>query len=451
MDEKKETKITDLNTSCLIEIFKKLNNEDLQSLKKARNSFGAAVDFVVRTSNIRFKIEAIGINQEQDSQYVKQIRKIKKFLQEFGGTLKRLDIEIDGALMYHVSSISYHFQTIIENYCSNGNIKHCSLRNFELSTEYVEENLLFLRSLRSLEINYQFSNAELLCLMDFIIGSRIEIIKIHSLSFPIQFNILKKIALSRLKAVSIFGSFEGENFDDYGDLDIPVNTALKTLILPWFSFDSAYLPHFPNIKVLEYVLYSYPSNHVNDLVKLKKLGLTYNSEEFGEISSVFERLTERNSLKYLALDDSYCTEYAEVYGTFHHSGEEDLLSRILCKMTNLEELHLETIFWFKNDLPQIARSLRNLKTFCYDPATRFYEIEVHQILPQLLEFVKLAKNLVELTVGIPLKEFSQHFYEELVKIRRLQEANNVLYVYITDSQQVATSAEQRKFVKILID
>lgn len=444
MDENKEIKIIDLNNSCLIEIFKNLNYEDLLSLKKARNSFGAAVDFVVRTSDIQFTIKRSEINQ--DDQYVVQFRKIKRFLQEFGNKLKSLRIMIDYAVENRRSLISYIFQTLIENYCSNGNIEHCTLSNFDFSKEFLDENQIFLRSLVSLKLMHvDFNNDEMLCLMDFIIGSRIKELVIYSWIYPIEFNILKKIASSRLESVYICvdDGFKGENREDYENFDIPVNTALKSLKLPLFAFDSAYLKHFPNIEALKYDYHPRPLNHICDLVKLRELTLNYEYEDFGEISSILERLAERNSLKQLTLYDSSTGAHK------FDRADETLLARILCKMTNLEDLKLETSFSFVHHLPQIAQKLRNLKRFCYEP-TDMLEIgpEVNHMLATLLEFVRKAKNLVYLNINCCLKHNFQQFYEDLVTIRRLQEANYVLYVQTYNYQKIVQSAEQRKFVKI---
>lgn len=456
-----KTNIFDLNTDCLIEICKILDNENLLNLKIAHKAFGDAIDTVVSTRDIQF-IECW--NEENIESAVKEMKKSAKFLTQFGHKLKRLSIDVrdvtaafDSSRRSIESLISCHYQTLIESFCSNGNVKYCSFSNFDMPAEFLKDNFAFFDSLDYLEIEFNYGYKtkipDFMLLLHFIATTKIKNLRI-SIEFDytdIKDNILPIIATSQLESLEIRTLIVQDL--DYVDDNIPINTTLKILHCSCclYSFDLRYLSHFPNIESL--VLNPSSSScdqpdFIANLNKLQKLTLVSYFGYAEEYLPVVPNLAIKNSLKFLQL--SCLIYYPDCLSDMKMEKEEvkqheDKLASALSKMTNLEELILQMSYSFERYLPQIGRNLYNLKKITYSKNND----KLNYVLSKLLQFVHEARNLTELTLYLDLKEQSQYFYDNLVRIRRSQAANAVLCVTFKGSSNVLKSVDHEKYVKIL--
>lgn len=384
MDVVEETKITDLNTDCLIGIFKNLSShEDLLSVKQANRFFSDAIDFVVRATKIKILIgaeeaeyedEQIGW-YERDFLYTKQLRTIQDFLREFGKKIESLAIIIKSR--FCVFSINLFFQALIEHYCNGGNIKHCVIEELQWSPEFLENNLVFFRSLESLEVTFKDSEEKVSFYLDFIFKLNVKQLKIYA--DVIGMNPFKQIAQSRLQTVFIEARSGKIDYDENNE--IPINTTLKDMDLS-FRFDSVYLRHFPNIENLCYAISDDSSHNILSLVKLKQLNIFIDGSKFDETSLMLECLANRDSLESLLL---WMRTQRKSYSEETY---ENKLTSILCKMANLKNLELGTEYEFVHDLPRIGEALKKLETFSYYGLSSLFMPEANLINSKSLEFVK---------------------------------------------------------------
>lgn len=151
--ENKGLKIIDMHFYCLIETFKYLDYKDLLNLKAAHNGFGEAIEYAVSKGNFCLRIDWYDDDEENSE---KEMMKIDRFLMQFGHKLKRLHIALDEQSIDRCKSMSRHYQRLINSFCSNGNVKHCSFLNIDMSEKFLCHNWPFFNSLDGLTIKFSF-------------------------------------------------------------------------------------------------------------------------------------------------------------------------------------------------------------------------------------------------------------------------------------------------------
>lgn len=227
MDKHKEIKIIGLNTYCLIEIVKYLDYEDLLNLKVVHIAFNEAIDFIISKSDFKFFTYW---NPDDTENFDKKMRKVARFLAQFGHKLKRLNIAVDGKTTEHHKSICGHYQTLIENFCSDGNVKYFSFQNFDMSEEFLKDNLTFFNSLEHLKVEfnicreYEIKTTDFMILLNFIATTKIKNLEIEIDDVPINTNLFPSIAASQLESLALNFCYSVDL--DYVNDNISINTTL---------------------------------------------------------------------------------------------------------------------------------------------------------------------------------------------------------------------------------
>lgn len=484
MSHMKPDKITDLQTKCLIEIFKYLDYEDLYNLKQSHVAFDDAIEYTVRNGKFKFTIPSF----DKDEDYLEKFVKIKNFIQLFGTQIKYLNvISADGWVDVPRIIIKFRKQltTLIKNYCSGGNVKHCSFEELPVSMRFVNQNLPLFKSLESLRFKFAIEHSDFEEFIKFATQLELNRFEMTLMRCDMRFNFFETIAASKFETCIVrilnnddmddndmdddddFSDEDDDEEDDDGDhsrrmrkpkvtnAPISTNLTIKYLDLGYFIYDPAVLVHFPNIEVLKYLEFSCKSlQPILLLTKLKNLELRYSIECFDRMTSFLKKLSKENRLESLTLDDSY-VHYRrgdEEYEDYTHVAKKFVV--ILSKMTNLRELNVETIFKLTSQfLPQIAKNLKNLQRFRLEPSRDddddIYDYDIVAIKSKVLEFVAEARNLIQFEFGFDLKTNIQRFYNDLVDIRRTQQSDKLLYIKIKHGERISSSDEQSKYAKIL--
>lgn len=420
MNPAKEFKLTDLNKWCLSKIFKHLDYEDLLSVKKASSAFDDALDSVISMACFELKTQST----------------TDELLKHFGHKLHYLNIEIENETAEQKKTISRHYKTLIERYCSNGNIKNAVFRNLDLSKEFLKDNAKFFSSLEILIVGFDNIDPDALEPSDII-----------------NFNVFPSIAASQLKKCVIDATQcdPPKNFD-YKNSEMSTNITMKHLDLGIYSFDLIYLSHFPNIEVLELTVFTrYSLEPIANMDKLKSLLLSFDICDFQNVLSVLQELAKKNSLKYLALGHKPNNSIG-TYAAADYDKDEYSLAITLNKMTGLKKLRLNTVHLLDRQLQQLGHKLKNLRKFDYGPSEAIHKIEVKPILSKFEKFVKVAKNLTNLIIDVkmdgPNPEQSQRFYDSIANIRRSQAADAVLHLWFPGTTDVVETADQKEYVDL---
>lgn len=526
-----ELKITDLNTQCLIAIFKHLNYDDLHNVKRAHPTiFGGAVDLAASDGNFTFSLQKV----TNDNKQVKIMCNIMAFFKAFGGKLKQLNIKLKKENTTAYNLLCQHLETLIEYYCvASGTVKHCSFDDFKLRRSFMKTNEKFFLGLESLRLVNSIGDKHLPVVMQLVAAGGIKKIICRGAGFhDTGFNVFAKIAKSRLETC-ILDMHDGvRGVIVY--FNLPKNESLKRLELGSYSYDPSVLTLFPNIEVLAYSndeRHSFSLDPISALPKLKSLKLAYDSNKWTENLSLLSKLADRNSLDSLVLESNFVeydgsddsddddsdedgssvnstptqrnkkfrrlnalrdidmdipmmlmmmalmdaekessTSSDDDSSSSSSSTDEDenndvnldkktkendakqtdgdfiekRLADILCKMTNLKELSLVTEFTFAQFLPSMASHLSTLRKFNLQLISNGEQLKFEPI----KSFVRQTPNLTELKLadGTSCK-CQQKFYDELVRVRKAQKNEQVLYVSIPG--KVRTTTAKEKYVKLL--
>lgn len=428
-----EIKIIDLNAECLIEIFKYLDYIDLLHLQKTHPAFDSAIEYIVKTRHLPLKID---IRRKTED-----VTSIVEFLQLFGKQMKYLSIQIIDSLKQLVRYNFTHFDAIVDilpdleqaikNHCSGGNVKFCSLNLFELRREFLASNAKFFNELETLDVVNSINECDFPWFFDFVLASGVRKIKIIIYSgFSVSYDIFQRIAASQLESCII----NFNNCSDFSTDNVPVNSTLKHLNLGQFEYDSNILARcFPMIEHLYFEWISLNTEYLLDpilnLTQMKHLQFRCSCVEFNQIATFFQTVAQRNHLETLSL------KIWSVSDDDTHSNVEQSLAEILCKMTNLVELTVDTDLILDQYLPVLGRSLRSLRRMNLKPA--FLSKSIAEILPVIYGFLEINESLHCLTLAIEDILGFQENYSEQVRIQRMQGNNRpyqVTYIFCTHDE-----------------
>lgn len=436
MAETSKRNIIDLNTYCLIEIFRYLDYKDWINLKLAHDIFGEACNHMVRVNGNDIKFE---LNSEKKSDYFVQMDILERFLELFGNETRALNIKFSGSRRDNRS-----IDALLEKYCMAGNIKHCNLNGLELRRPFFSKNMTFLNSLVSLKLHNSTNVLDAHLLLDFIATSRnLKEFYFSSTKCKLgnRYDFFRKIASSNLEICHINLPMNRDLTREISSL--PINYTLKELSSERSTYDPAILLYFPKIESLKlsfFEEFKYSMNPILLLSELKSLDLNCLFCVKTTIPLFLPKLANQNNLESFTLRKFLRNSLTDMV-------EESEIANALCKMTNLKKLNLRTSYSFQQHLPTIGNSLKNLEEFSYlcpPGCLDGYSIDF------LLDFIKVSKNLKIIRSASLVKFGSDQLFESLANIRKAQQATEILHIEgLCSTKNVTLSDEQKKYIKFI--
>lgn len=416
-DNSIKTSIFDLNADCLFEISQYLDFKDLTMLYKTHKHFHNSIERCVASKHFTFEI------LDYERSYFKEMKAISKFLLLFGKRLEGLKIKLPAHYDYHydgmISLIQINIETLFEICCANGNIKYLSLENFHLSDEFIRDNGIFVKSLRSMVMENKHINSQKKLLLLPLLQN-VKILKIHTNYWDNEHITELLYHLRHLETLQLSGFCNRFQV-------LTTQLSIKRLEIPNCDCDRNLLvKYFPNLEYLEVGDRSktYSLKPLLYLPKLKHVSLVIN-EDIGErVLSFMNAIGRRNVLKTLKIRISLMNR---------SSNKDDLKNKTILfkeiyKMTNLRALTLEVGSACKHHLKEIASSLKQLQRFTLNCI--FSGVDYSKMLiPEILKFIVMAEKLEYLSLSLcEVNANTFKFCEELEKIRCNQGSQKILYV-----------------------
>lgn len=442
MAEKEPTKLSDLNTDCLLEVFKYLQFEDLTNLKCVHAAFGDALDHIASTKKFKLCLNLYGFGDADNYNIYNasnSLNAVERYLKTFGRVVQNLNIATNDSQHNTINLQKNVFCTnLIRNYCVNGDVKTCAFANFDLSETFLVEHTEFLLALRSLEmVNSVFIGSKIGRLLDCLADSHeIRKLKISGVRVITESNIFPKIAKSQLVTciIDIGLSIDHERIDDV-IVGVPFNETLKQLDLGDSLYDPVVLLHFPNIETLRYPLHGeYELQPIVAMPNLKKLVLINWISSMDAFLAFMQDLAAKNQLDVIYFETN-------LHGFF---AAEHALVDILIRMSNLRDLKLWSGFKYRRNLSFIGEHLLAIE--CLRCQKRLRNAEIVAV----LDFLKNTENLVVLELDIANKAIGI-FYETAVEIREKQMNGKVLFVRLLNCtpEAIGGTFGHGEYVKIL--
>lgn len=395
--------IIDLHPIILTKIFSYLNLNDLLNLYKVHLKFHKAIKKLVPD-------KCLVINEELECD--DEVQNLENFLSIFGDEVKVLSIEGAEAIA----------EKLINNYLAGGNVESCELKFFELDQKFIENNLKFFQSLKSLLLipycsnyEYVFQVLDIAKQLDML---SLNITNITSINVKRFLNQLTNFQLKKLTLVGVEFYFEDI-------MDSSPSTSIKELDLYVVQkIDGWFLDHFPNVVSLslniedaDRAVFEAIYNHRD----LKNLQLEIRSKFCKEIDLFLATLVKFNSLesfrlsiRYFKMDSSMCHKF--------------------CEMTNLRELNISGIDTMYFYLLKIVNKLTELRKITISVPHSSNESKSKTV-EKLSEVVHIGRNLTTIVIN-SLRSFEKHHYEEmyakLTDIRRKQKSESVLRVEVSN-------------------
>lgn len=423
-----------MNNDCLIEIFSYLNIDDFSNLQTFQNAlFDEAIHYALQKHSVSIELN----NLKEPKSLNKQMEKLEELLKKFGNKLKNIKIRAYIEGVYH----SYFYTELgrmLIKYCSNGNIKCCTLDSHPFPASFYQKNEVFFKSIEQLTLDNCVREVDLVFIIQFAIKylKRFEII---SKSFPCNFEFFGSLAASELELFHV--PFKNLTFMNNNLTSMSINSTLKHLNLGCISFNPLMLRHFPNIQTLTIQASQYYSlEPILFLSKLEKLSLVFSDTTFSHVLFLLTHLAKSNRLTALHLELQLIDYGMQI-------SHVNSLVDILCRMIGLQELKLNNIF-SRNQLLQLAGALQNLRKFTLDRES--FDVCERAYINDIVEFVKEAKSVTRLSAKVS-KPYHQIFYDKLALNRQLQENSKVLVVdFDYWYPDLGRSEKQWKYVKVAV-
>lgn len=447
-DHSVATTILKLNKDCLCEIFDYLDYKSLYNIFKAHKYFRSAVDRIVASKVFTFEIS------EYENSVVKQM---SKFLINFGNRMQGLKIELPAHYETDrreiASLMREHIEMLIEACCAKGNIKYFKFKHFKLSKEFIEDNVIFFKSLRSLEMDvtqvYFDDRFLLLPMLD-----NVKTLQITVKSDDDKEDVngyLEGINFGQLKMLQLFGFKNHVNFEK-----LPISLTITRLELPNCDCDPSLLvQQFPNLEYLEFGRkeMAYSLEPLLNLPKLKHLSLIFCESSNKIVRAFLNEIGKRNVLETFKVQKILSRNYQiNTNPASETMKNEQMFAEMVFKMTNLRTLSVNG-FTFKYHLEQMALVLKDLERFSLNCI--FGKTDVSkELMPKIFKFIGSCEKLEYLTLYLREENVKlATIYGALVKIRCKQKNQKVLnvsimvqprylYAYIGDREY------QGKYVKL---
>lgn len=331
-------KITDLNTQCLIEIFKYLQVEDLCSLSQLHSTFRHAIGFVVRKRKCTFRFSA-----KEDA--IPFCYRTGEFLKLYGDKIEDLYFALIGwfGKPFYLL-LRMHLEVLIKSHCTRGNLKQFSLYDFHLRPKFIEDHPQFFKSLHSISMIKSIPYYKSIgWFFNQVVGDNTKRILIKDRHFPFNelVDAFAKISTSKLVCVHV-ELMPGPRGEDERDrryvrvghqvVNLPVNKTIKYIHIDRVGIVPEIHKFFPCIETVNKRLNgNFCWNSIGELKHLKKLTCTVNlkNENKDEILQCFKKLAKHNTLQELDLKTRP-----------KDSGFPEELSKILRLMTNYPLFHI---------------------------------------------------------------------------------------------------------------
>lgn len=428
-----ETKITDLNKQCLIEICRHLDKHSLYNLKQTSKSFGEAIDHIVSLNDFKFNI------CDNKGAITEDAKIIGGFLYLFGDKIRSLRIICEK----YVWLLNKHVQYMIESYCTKGNIKQLELNMLPLREAFCKRNISFLDKLDYLNLKppiSEYNDANwLLNFTASLVNLKEFYFDFHGIGDVDACDVFSALASSKLEI------FDFDKHDlvlpEIDSNSLPMNFTLKKLHMRSI-YNPAILTRFPNIEYLWAFrrMPEYSVEPILTLPALKKLEIICFECNEPKFLEFLNELANKNQLETYRLDLMFSKDYPK-------NEFETALTKILCKMTNLKEVELALPYYcsFYEHLPQIGASLANLEKFSISQS-----VAEEKNLNDLLKFIENLKRLGYFSCFISNNIDPLEYCEELINIRKAQKATQVLSIAgIYDTRDLTLSNEQKKYIKLI--
>lgn len=452
--------ICDLCEECLYQVMKYLDYKDLRELYDVHERFHSSIEHVVAKKSFTFKI-----SDYDNGFHSKELEEITKFLSMFGGQLNQLKIDLPAHYEYDhfkiASSMSANIELLIERFCVNGNIKHFTFANFELSDDFIEDNTSFFNSLESIEMDVRQIDSDDCCEMMPMLQMA-KSIRIRARNNQDINEFLKNVNLNQVEVLELNGlnieksGSSGTEFDDFVNLQmaisehfgfekikfdmeidkLPVSPAVKQLALPGCGYDPALLiSKFPNLEHLEYGQEDFKFSLVPllSLPMLKSLSLLYGQNSKEHVFAIVVELANRNTLEKLKFTEITPLLAEKTKRNGHENEKENIFVKNLQKLTNLKALSLNTTSNLGYRLEAIARSLKDLRSFEFDCSfiKRCGEREKRKLLQEILKFIKKANKLMVLKLTLVLDDTEMRVsFNKISEVRRKQKNQQILNVFL---------------------
>lgn len=454
-----ERKIIDLNTDCLIKIFKYVNNVDLLHLLEAHEKFTDAVNYIAQNELCEFAFT----QREFKDDCLLKLQYLEKFLQLFGNHLKGICI----SLPFTQEVLSFRFnppemnwcencesyiefknntvtkvRSLIEQYCSeNEQLEYFAVYTVAFGKEFFENNARLFKNVQILHLREALFFDERFDLSwIFNVMPNLKHLVIIECSRNIlmnktivPFDVIRKVAESQLKELTFL---PGEELKfDHDDTTIPINTTLMKLNIGRcngrdLSFFAKHFPHLQAVRYNEENSQFRPSIAplvpILELQNLKHFSFIFDSKNLKEIELFVHQAALLNTLETLHLQSKFETTEFAVNDTEMKRIESSIFDGIL-RMTNLRKLGLELSFssYDKPDLDEINQNLTNLRELSLHCRTQ-------QCLDSILNFVKNNNKLTKLIIikSDALKVGNIDFYNAIADIREMQDRKETFMVEI---------------------
>lgn len=412
MTERCDLNILDSCDDFLTEIFVYLNLRDLLQLYKIHLRFHEAIGNVLLN-----KCVTVHENWDDD-----EIENIENFLIIFGDKVKILRIEESNVLA----------EKLIKNYLFGGNVKTCELIYFDINEKFIDNNLKFLRSLKSLSLQpYEANYDSVLKLIEM---TNLEVLEVNCSNLDCKF--FGRLSTCRLKRLKVLS---GNYLREYV-MNLPAFDSIRELDLyARESFYSSFLDHFPNVESLTLNIPQANStifNSILNLSNLKCLKLEIRWKLCSEIDPFLISLAKLNNLESFLLH-------------IQHFKFTRSICKTICEMTNLRELDVSAFEIPHLYLQEIGKKLTKLRKISMRPLCCSSQLET---IENLSKFVRVGRNFTTIIInGLRLfkMQHCEQLYDKISKIRRNQEHKFLLNFIITNGFPTVCF-ETGKWVKMRI-
>lgn len=461
-----ETKITDLNEDCLINIFKYVHYNDLVNLNEVRSSFHAAIETVISTTKYFTFQPPIKASREN---ILNAFNQFKDFVQLFGGIINGIEIDLwtmcsrfctySTPEMDHFMFLNGEIEQFINELAANNVfIERWTFKGFKLRESLVVSNPTWWHHVKHLKGESSLlpgdashlSNLQIDILWIFRSLPNLLTLKIIENSSQIVYPdlILQKIAESKLEEIVIITSFR-HSIEELPSM--AVNSTVKHIEIGFCDYSEQFsaLPrYFTKLNTLKYIEVdrAVPTHWpmIFQFPQIKHFGIYYDGSYFND-SEFFAEAARHNKLESLEISfyEFFSKKEDAEPGNAGMEAQEHSIVAEICKMTNLRKLCLLMDFKFKETLHlhQIAQHLINLREFHFYCESLLTNVRMQE---SILEFVSCATNLTKLCLVVDdWDDLSEPvpFYQKLVNIRRNQENSAVLRVFITVIRRVLGMAD----------
>lgn len=285
--------IFDLNDHCLFEVFKYLQSNDLIELYKAHWRFYDAIQLRIKSSKKPITLFCDELREPSN---------FEDFVRTFGQYIAYLVLEVHGQPANRTE-----VKRLINQHCSNGNVRKCSFRAFPINESFIGDNINFFKHLKSMFMDsVDMNEATMIKLFNTITAVKDLQIRGSQTECNIDAGLLlSKILSHTLESLTFCVRWEDISEEIFTGL--PINTTVKYVKISTQAIKL--LEFLPNIESLEIQVLNRVKNHsLNAILTLKKLHtlnvfIPNSGSAAMNVNSLLAMLAKVNVLEKLRLQD----------------------------------------------------------------------------------------------------------------------------------------------------